>query len=263
MSESIIKIKDLNYYDVFNDFRIEFEKDKFITISGANNCGKTSLIRILSRKEKVKNCITLLDKKYEDYKIDQYVKLVKCIIPQETDFICDTVEEELFFAANTSSLSKESKKQKLKEIIKDFKLTKIKKQNPNNLNRYEVIRLQFSTALIDPPRILLIDSIDQHLNRQEMLELLETLKKYKQNLTIIMTTTNLEYTLYSDYLYILTESLILLEGKPLEVLEKDNILNKVGLKLPFMIDLSVKLRDYDLMDQLELDMDRMVNILWK
>ena len=31
----------------------------------------------------------------------------------------------------------------------------------------------------------------------------------------------------------------------------------------FMMDLSVKLRDYDLVEEIELDMEKMVNRLWK
>ena len=71
------------------------------------------------------------------------------------------------------------------------------------------------------------------------------------------------FLLISYYLYIIGNKKIILEGKPLEVLEKDNILNKVGLNIPFMADLSVKLKDYDLIDSIILDKDRMVNILWK
>ena len=89
--------------------------------------------------------------------------------------------------------------------------------------------------------------------------MLKTIK----NLTIVYTTDNLEETVNSDYLYILSSGEIILEGAPLKVLEKDNILNKLGLDLPFMIDLSVKLKDYDLIDSIEQDMDRMVDILWK
>ena len=54
-----------------------------------------------------------------------------------------------------------------------------------------------------------------------------------------------------------------LKGTPLEVLKHDNIINKIGLDVPFMVDLSVKLKDYDLIDGIELDQDRMLDILWK
>ena len=66
-----------------------------------------------------------------------------------------------------------------------------------------------------------------------------------------------------NYLYIINESTIILEGEPLSVLVKDNILNRIGLEVPFMIDLSVKLQDYNLLTTTELDMERMVEELWK
>ena len=55
----------------------------------------------------------------------------------------------------------------------------------------------------------------------------------------------------------------MIEGNPKEIIEKDNIMNKAGLNLPFMIDLSVKLRDYELINSIEQDKDRMVDLLWK
>ena len=82
-------------------------------------------------------------------------------------------------------------------------------------------------------------------------------------MTIILTTSSLTETLFSDYLYIINESTIILEGEPLSVLVKDNILNRIGLEVPFMIDLSVKLQDYNLLTTTELDMERMVEELWK
>ena len=85
------------------------------------------------------------------------------------------------------------------------------------------------------------------------------------DLTIIMTTSNLEDCIQSDYIYVIDNNIVALEGKPTEVLQKDNILNKIGLELPFMIDLSVKLRDYDLIGNVDINMDieGMVNLLWK
>ena len=85
----------------------------------------------------------------------------------------------------------------------------------------------------------------------------------KFGLTVIITVTNLEISIDTDYLYIIDKGNLELSGKPLEVLEKDNIINKIGLNIPFMIDLSVKLRDYDLITDIETDYDRMIEALWK
>ena len=69
-------------------------------------------------------------------------------------------------------------------------------------------------------------------------------------------------TLYTDFIYIIEQGKIALNGTPFNVLQKDNTINKIGLSLPFMIDLSVKLRDYELVDELETDIDRMIDKLW-
>ena len=78
-----------------------------------------------------------------------------------------------------------------------------------------------------------------------------------------MTTIDLNQSLYSDYLYIIDEGRTLLSGEPITILQRDNLINKAGLNLPFMVDLSVKLRDYELITKLTLDMNRMVEELWK
>ena len=82
------------------------------------------------------------------------------------------------------------------------------------------------------------------------------------DVTILINSTRLEDILATDNLYILSDSEIILKGKPLEVLQNDNILNKAAIKVPFMIDLSVKLKDYNLIDEVELDMNRMIERLW-
>ena len=111
--------------------------------------------------------------------------------------------------------------------------------------------------------LLLLDNVLYSLSDKEKKEILEILSTAKKSMTIILTTSSLTETLSSDYLYIINESTIILEGEPLSVLVKDNILNRIGLEVPFMIDLSVKLQDYNLLTTTELDMERMVEELWK
>ena len=55
--EVILNINDLKYKNLFENLSIYIEKDKITTISGANNCGKTTLLRILTRQVKTENII--------------------------------------------------------------------------------------------------------------------------------------------------------------------------------------------------------------
>ena len=103
--------------------------------------------------------------------------------------------------------------------------------------------------------------MDNYLSDDEMLDLITVLKDY--NKTIIMTINNLNYSLESNQLYILKSGSIILKGESKEVLKHDTTINKIGLNLPFMYDLSIKLKDYNLLGDIELNMDRMLDKLWK
>ena len=146
-----------------------------------------------------------------------------------------------------------------------MKLTKYKKTQISNLDAKNKIKLQLLLSLLKKPKLLLLDDIMSFFNKEEVEQLNKLFKDYikKYKTTIIITTINLENTINSDYLIIIDDNKILLEGKPLEILGKDNIINKVGLDLPFMIDLTTKLKDYDLIKDIETDKDKLINKLWK
>lgn len=263
MNKNCIEILGLNYLHIFNNFSIAIENEKFITISGANNCGKTTLIRIIGGQVPIQNTITVFGQLQETYKITETQNIIQTIIPLELTSFQNTVEEELLYQIS-NEISKIEKNKLIKEITKAFKLTKLLTKSVESLKNGEKIYLQLALALIKNPRILLIDDLSPYYNKQELLEITKILCEYneKNKITIIMVTSLLECNLLSDYTYILNNGEIVLEGNPKEVLEKDNILNKSGLNLPFMMDLSVKLRDYDLIKNIELDMDRLVDTLW-
>lgn len=259
-----LEIKELKYLDIYKNFNLKIEKNKFVTISGSNNCGKTTLIRIIDGQLYTNSEILLFDKDYHDYKITEIGNIIKSVIPLEYNPIQERVEDELLYQLPTE-LSKEEKQKIIKDIAKTFKLTKFLTKNVESLSEEDIIKLQLAQAIISKPKILLIDDLSPIFNKQELLEITNILKDINKSheITIIMITSILECNLQSDYTYIISNKQITLEGIPSEVLEKDNIINKAGLELPFMMDLSVKLKDYDLIKDIELDMEKMVNNLWK
>lgn len=249
---TIIEIDNLQYGHILNNINIQI-KNKNIMISGPNNCGKTTLIKILDRKISAKGTIKINEKDINDYKIEEYSKIVQSVIPGEIIFFENTLEEEINITEDT------------KYLIEELKVKRLLSKNTSTFTIKETILSQLLLALNNKPQILLLDSISNYFTKKEYENIMNFLQTYQEsnNLTIIQTSIHLEDSLNSDYLYIINNGEIALEGKPLEVLMNDNIINKIGLNLPFMVDLSVKLKDYDLLDKIILDKDRMVNELWK
>ena len=252
-----IEIKNITYNELFNRFNISFPIEKLIYLSGPNNCGKTTLIRILDRKKDSKFSLFINDKEIETSNLLDYYKIIKCLIPKEIEFKTNSVNEEIDYY--NKKLINET------DLIKKLKLTKYKKREINKLEEKEIIKLQLLISLLNKPKLLLIDNIMSYFNKEEIIDLNNILKDYikEYKTTIVITTTDLNNTIDSDHLVIINNNKIVLEGEPLKVLEKDNVINKNNLDLPFMIDLSSKLRDYDLIKEIELDKKELLNKLWK
>ena len=264
--KELLEVTNLSYKDLFENISFQVEPEKFITISGANNCGKTTLIRILSGQIPTTQEIKLLGMYIEEYPQNLWKEITGTIIPQDNPtFLFKTVEEELNYTIHLFKKSEEEKKETYKEIIKKYKLTKYQKKNPNEVPEFIKIKILLAEKLLGSPQILFLDDICGELDikeKKEMINLLRTLQ-LETGISIVMTTSDLNIALESDYLLIIDEKKLLLEGEPLSIIEKDNVLNKIGLELPFMVDLSVKLRDYNLVEKTELDIDRLVDNIWK
>lgn len=263
--ENIIEIKNLTYKNIFSDFSINLPKNKFISISGSNNSGKTTLAKILDKELLADASISINGKEINEYKITEYYKTVRVVIPKEYINSYETIDEEINYLLDQLFISKEEKNKRIKSIYKNLSLNRIKREEINNLSMQDFIRLQIAAAISSLPKVIIIDDISQYFGEEEIEEII-TYFKYlvsTYDLTIIFITSRLEDIIESDYLFIIHESNVILEGNPIDVMKKDNILNRIGIRVPFMIDLSVKLKDYALIDDIELDIERMVDKLWK
>ncbi|MBQ6324224.1 MAG: ATP-binding cassette domain-containing protein [Bacilli bacterium] len=255
--KNIVNIKNLNYKP-FDNFNLTIKENSFIAISGPNNSGKTTLMRILNGEIDKNLPVKIFEKHLSDYKLGEYGEIVKGVFPLGEEFN-STLEEEI------SKINIKISSEEKNIILKKLHLQKLLKTYFNQMTEKEIILCQLLKALLQHPKILLIDELYLYFSHQEIMNIINFLKEYQQenDIVIIYTTINLEETIDLDYLYIISNTEVIIEGKPLEALQNDNLLNKLGLRVPFMVDLSVKLRDYDLLSDIELTPEGLVDKLWK
>lgn len=267
MLDNVIEINNLSLSYAFQNFSISFERNKLIVVTGANNCGKTTLIRSIVGQIFTDNTIYIFSQELEYYRITELNTILKYIISQEYTFTKESVFAELLYSLNNLDIEYSIKEKKIKQILQDFNMLKFQNTSPTSLTDTLKVKLQLAKHLLQTPKILLLDDIFLNMSKEEATNIISVLKKFqeKMDLTIIITTSNLEMALQSDYIYVIDNNTIALEGPPLGVLQKDNILNRLGLELPFIVDLSVKLRDYDLISDISMniDIEGMVSLLWK
>lgn len=264
--EKIIRVENLNYQPIFHNFNISIEKNSFTTISGTNKCGKTTLMKILSGKIPIDGTI-IVDHSYFDPKDKQnHFEKIGVVLPDENNpFLFQNVYQELAFPLQNLEYSKETIEKRIKEIITLFQMEDLIMKNPYELNWTDRNKLLIALAVIHHPKILLLEDPFTRMSEEDTFFLLKIIKQLnkEEKMTVVMSTDNLKETLESDYLYLLENGNIVIEGNPLLVLQEDKLIARLGLALPFMVDLSLKLKFYNLIDDVILDMDRMVDCLWK
>lgn len=255
--------KNLSYKSILNNINISFEENAINYISGSNKCGKTTLIKILSGIVDIKDSVYYDQKDIYNFSSYELSTLFSKVLLQDIDyFTFSNIDQELLYKLDKLNIDKNTRKKRYNEVVKLFDLDEYLYTNINDLSSIEKLKLSLAKALLSKPEILFLDDIFSSIDFNSAKEILLKLKSI-DNLTIIMSSNNLDLSTESSKLIILNKGEVVLDGDTLDVLKEDSLLNKVGLDLPFMIDLSIKLKYYDLLDDIEFDMDRMVDKLWK
>ena len=84
----------------------------------------------------------------------------------------------------------------------------------------------------------------------------------ERNIHFVNITSNLEETLYAHTLIVINNGEIIMQGSTISVLKEEGILKKLGYKLPFIVDLSLQLNAYEIIDSMFLDEELLVDKLW-
>ena len=111
----------------------------------------------------------------------------------------------------------------------------------------------------DKKTIVMVDAISNvsSLNKEKILKFLKRINK-----TIIYITNNKEDIMFFDE-FILYDNKVVINDKLKNTFEMEKEFKSSGFYLPFMCDLSLKLKYYNLVNKPIISMDRMVNKLWK
>lgn len=257
-----IEINNLSFSykdkQIFNKFNLNIEKGKWTCISGTNGSGKSTLIKLIAGILSSDN-IKVLNKN----DISDIRKNIGVVLDINNYFLCETVIEELAFSLENLNISKNEMNKRIASITKKFKIENLLNKNPNELSGGEKCKVAIMCALISSPKILILDEALSMIDKNEKKEILNMLKHLNEKgLTILMITHDLSETYYSDRLIILSNGNIILDGKPLKVMEYDKVLSRLGISLPFEVELSMKLKLYGLLSDIKTDIDEIVGELW-
>ena len=264
----MIEINNLNfkYKDkiIFDSFNVNI-KDKAITsIIGINGCGKSTLVKILVGLLKYNGSVKINGMELKDSIRDIRKEIGVVFENPDNQIVKEIVYDDISYVLQNIGYQDDKIEQKVLSIAESLNITDILYSDVKMLNTNQKQLVCIASALIHDPKILILDeslSLLDFIDRENVLKLLQQLKK--NGMCIINISHNIEDTLVSDEIIVLDKGNILLNGKKEKVYKEEKILNNLGFKLPFMVELSNRLMFYGLIDHVIYDMEEMVDELWK
>lgn len=132
------------------------------------------------------------------------------------------------------------------ELLKEFKNELI----ISNIDDIKTINTDF----------IVFNDVIRYLKQKDKEKLFSRLEE--KDIHYVNITSDIEEALNSHKLIIINNNKIVIEGCTISVLKEEKILKRLGIKLPFVVDLSLQLNYYGLINSMYLDEEVMVNKLW-
>ena len=249
-----------NDFTVFDRLTMQINKGINTAIIGTGACGKTTLAKIFAGVLKYSGSIIINGVeivKDNFYLLKRYVS----VITNERYTSTNMVIDELFNSLNDLNLTVEEEETRVNKIVKFFKLENVLETRVSTCTKRFKNYLKIIKALIRNSEYIVFDDVFVNMEEADIKRIVKYCKN--NNITIVNITTDMENLLDSDYLIILYNKGIAMEGKTLECLKEEKILKRLGFNLPFMVDLSIQLGYYGLLNEIITNERKMIKTIWK
>lgn len=189
-----IKIKNLiysydDYHNIINNINISINEKEKVLIKGKSGTGKSTICQILAKiLDDYKGTITINDINIKDYTLKTIRKNIR-YVSQNERLYTDTIENNIMISNKIplKELNEILKITKVDEIIskKALRLNTLLVDGGFNLSGGEKERIILARAIVTKPKILILDETLSEVNEDLELEIIENLKEYLKDSTII------------------------------------------------------------------------------
>ena len=231
-------IKTYKKRTVVNDVSFNVKQGEIVGLLGPNGAGKTTSFYMIVGLIKPNSGKIFLQNE-EITQEPMYKRAQKGIgyLAQEASvFRKLTVEENILAILEMTNFSKSEQKDKLEELIEEFSLSKVRKNQGDLLSGGERRRTEIARALAANPNFILLDEPFAGVDPIAVEEIQTIVSKLKKkNIGILITDHNVQETLsITDRAYLLFEGSILKSGTA-EELAADEQVRRVYLGKNFVL----------------------------
>ncbi|MDE7320361.1 MAG: ABC transporter ATP-binding protein [Lachnospiraceae bacterium] len=215
--QHITKIYD--GHKVLDDLDLYFNENKFLTLLGPSGCGKTTTLRILGGFETPDEGHVIFDGK-DITSLPPNKRQLNTVFQKYALFTHMNIAENIAFGLKISGKSRAYIDDKIKYALKLVNLDGYEKRMPDSLSGGQQQRIAIARAIVNEPKVLLLDeplgALDLKLRQEMQYELIRM--KNELGITFIYVTHDQEEALtMSDTIVVMNQGYIQQIGTPEDI----------------------------------------------
>ena len=204
---------------IINDFNLTINNGEFVTILGPSGCGKTTVLRLLAGLEELDSGSIILDG--EDItNVPAEKRHINTVFQSYALFPHMTIFENVAFGLRMQKVPNDEIKPRVLEALRMVQLEEMADRKPTQLSGGQQQRIAIARAVVNKPKVLLLDeslsALDYKLRKQMQNEL--KMLQRQLGITFIFVTHDQEEAItMSDRIVLLRKGKIAQDGSPREI----------------------------------------------
>lgn len=226
MSINMVELRNINKQfgetKVVQNVSLNVKEGEFLTLLGPSGCGKTTTLRMIAGFEQPTSGSILLDGKQVE-EIPANKRNVNTVFQSYALFPHMNIFDNVAFGLKMRGEDKSVIKEKVTKMLELVRLQGYEKRTPSQLSGGQKQRIAIARALINNPKVILLDeplgALDLKLRKQMQVELKHLQQQLK--ITFIYVTHDQEEALtMSDRIAVMNNGFIEQLGSPTDIYEK-------------------------------------------
>ncbi len=259
----LLKVNNLSYRD-FKNINIDFYKENIYYIVGGNNSGKTTLFKLFSSLIMTEDSIMCDDILLNSKNQSIYLKEIGIVEKvNKYSFIFNNVLDELLYPLLNLGHSKKQSLTIIKNKLSFFETEYFLNKKIKELTIDERQELLIIISLLHNPTVLLMDDVLNVFSSNKKEKILSKLNILKKDMVIINFTSYIDNINYVDKIILINNYKIIKEMDIETLFNNDKLLYDNNIEVPFIIDLTSKLKMYGVVNKNYYDIKEMVDDIWE
>ncbi|WP_399324743.1 spermidine/putrescine ABC transporter ATP-binding protein [Tissierella sp.] len=211
--------KDYNGVTVLNNINLYIKENEFLTLLGPSGCGKTTTLRIIGGFEQQTNGSVLFEGK-DVSNVPPYQRQINTVFQKYALFPHLDVFDNIAFGLKIKKMHKDEINKRVKEMLRLVNLQGFENRTIDSLSGGQQQRIAIARALVNEPKVLLLDeplgALDLKLRKDMQIELKNMQKRV--GITFIYVTHDQEEALtMSDTIVVMDKGEIQQIGTPVDI----------------------------------------------